>query len=477
MAYTIEVNSVEVSKPTLLKTSASLDQWAGKFELSFRDTAETFSIGNGNEVVVKDAGTTVFGGYVQKWSRRNGTITASGLDYTSKLAKVYVNEVYHNELVHTIVLDLIAKYAPGITTTNVYVSTTTVGEARLKNVQLFKALQELSKYDACSFFIDKSKDLHFDVLGTVDSGIDLVKGTNILSDDYEYIDDKMVNQVKITGGREDYTTTESFSPALNDTYVTLTYKPVRTKVLINDVEKIGWKEGMKSEADYDFYSDKEAKKIYFNVAFAGTEAVDVEYDYTAPIIVSKRDNASIGSYDKYEKVVYDETINKREDAIVLALQMLTDYSEPIQTGTVTTRLNLTAEVGETTDVTNASKGASGTFVIVGMDNSFFSGGRTTTYKLATLTEGVLEMLAEMVQRIEALEETNRGDSGITTYSEDCTDSATGNDDPANNLAIYKRTVNTTNSWYFGVPETFDGVLKFGGGSSVYGSNQVTSPSS
>ncbi len=424
MAYTVEVNSVAVSKPIELIINMSMDKWAGNFTLSFRDQAGTFDIASGHEVVVKDTGTVVWGGYVQRWSRANGVVKASGLDYTSLLTKVYVNEVYTSTAIHSIVTDLMDKYAPNVTYTNVYTTTTTPGEIRFKHVQLFKALQDLAKYDDCHFFIDENKDLHFDTLGSTDSGIDLTFGTNIRRDEYETIDDQLVNKVKITGGREDYIKTETATGDGSTTSFTLTRIPINIRVTQAGIEKIGFKEGMDATADYDYTVDKEAKKVEFNVAPANGEALSFEYTYTSPVIVQAQDDDSISSYGTYERIIYDETINKKEEAREVASQILNKYSQPITKGTVMTTLDLTANLGETVDVTNSVKGIEDSFIVVSMTHSFFLGGRTTTYELASLSEGVVEMLSELFARVDALEETLRGDVDLVSYFRYFKDDAT-----------------------------------------------------
>jgi len=478
MAFTVEVGAVELTKPNVLKWNRSLDQWAGRFTLRYRDADASTTIANNSEVVVKDSGTAVFGGFVQKWSRVNGMVEAEGLDYTSILTKVYVNEVYNNQLIHVVIKDLLDKYAPSLTYTNVYTSTTAPVELRFKNVQLFKALQELAKYDGASFFVDKDKDLNFDVLGQTDSGVNLTKGTNIISDTYETLDDKLINRVKITGGREDYVETDSSNTGDASTKeYTLSYKPVWARVTVDGTEKVGFKEGMKTTADFDYFMDKEAKKIIFNVAPGNTLAIVIEYTYTTPVIVLSEREESVTAYGVYEKVIFDETINKKTEAQSLAGSLLDKYSGPIVVGNVETRINLTADLGETVDVLNANKKIDDAFIVVGLEHNFFSGGRNTIYQLATLTQGVLEMLSELVQRVEALEEANRGESDLTSYFKQFVDDVSLSDDPANNLIIKIRTVNTTNTWFFGVPETFDGNLKFGGGSGKYSANQVANVSS
>ncbi|MEW6295969.1 MAG: hypothetical protein AB1467_06840 [Candidatus Diapherotrites archaeon] len=462
--------------PLSLQISSNLTQYAGSFNGSFRDATGTFGINNGYEIEVYEDLTKKFGGYIQKWKREAGTVYCNGLDYTSILTKVYVNEVYYNTAIHSIVLDLITKYASNITTTNVYTTTTTPTEIRFRNVQLFKALKDLSKYDNCDFYVDQNKDLHFNKLGTTDSGIDLVYGTNIINDRYDKLDDKLINKVKITGGREDYIKTETATGNGSTTEFTLTYRPINVRVLAGGIEKIGFKEGMKSASEYDYTTNKENKKIVFNTAPGNGVSLSFEYTYSSPVIVQSQEDESISSYKNvYEKVIYDETINKKSEAQDLAAQILAKYKDPIQTGTVNTRLNLSPAVGQTVDVSNPKKGISGTFIIVGLKHNIFS-GRITVYELASLQDSVVEFLSQLAQRVEALEEGQRGDVDIISYLRQFTDEAKGNDDPANNLSIRTRTVNTTNTWYFAKPHLFSEPILFGGGSGVYGSNLVTNPS-
>jgi hypothetical protein len=480
MAYTVEINSVEVSKPHRLRTMESLDKWSGFFELSLRDSAGTFGIAIGNEVVVKNDGTQVWGGYVDKWERRNGWIYCSGLDYTSLLVQIYANEVYTDTLVHNIVSDLMDKYAADATYTNLYTSTTTVEEFRCKNMQLFKILQTLAKYDNCNFFIDKDKDLNFNQLGSTDSGVDLIKGTNIISDKYEVIDDKLVNQVKVTGGREDYRKTETFTADDSTTEFTLTYKPISGRVTVDGTEKTGFKDGMKASADFDYYFDKEAKKLIFNSAPAadGADNISCEYTYTAPIIIISKDDDSVASYGVYEKVIYDETINKKADAQELAAQILAKYSQPFTMGTVKTSLNLTVNLGETVDVQNPNKGINGTFIVVGLEHNFFHGGRTTTYKLAILSNSMVENISDVIQRVEALEELQRGEADLVSYLKSLRDETEADDDPTNNLTAKTRTPGTT-GFYFANPPDFDTIatIQFIGGFGKWSANQITNPSS
>lgn len=476
MTYTLKINSVTASKPNSLSLKSSLTTWAGSFEGEIRDAAGTFDIKNGYELEVFEDATKVFGGVIRNCSRGLGKISFSGLDYTVYLSRVFVNEVYHNETVDFMVKDLVEKYAPGLTVTGVYSTTTVLSEMRFRNVQFFKALQQLAKYDSCNFYVTKAKDLVFDKLGTTDSGISLAFASNILTDDWEEIDDNLVNKVKITGGREDYTKTESFTGNGSNKIFTLQYKPISVKITVNGTEVTGFKEGMKTLSEYDYTTDKENKQIVFNNAPAELATVSIQYNYSTPVLVQSQSDSSIDSHTVYEKVIYDETINKKSEALALAAQLLAKQSEPVKSGSSTTRINFTATVGESLAYSNPKKGVEGNFIIVEMQHQLFGKGFRTTYKLASLTQGVMEVMAELFQRVEALEETQRGDVALSSYLRSFDDAGTMSDDPANDLSIRTRTVNKTNTGYFATPHQFSEPIKFGGGSGPYSTNRVSGAS-
>jgi len=117
-----------------------------------------------------------------------------------------------------------------------------------------------------------------------------------------------------------------------------------------------------------------------------------------------------------------------------------------------------------------------TFTVAAVKNFFTGKKHRSEFTLSNVRQDIEQYLADLLNRLNALEEKEKGTSDLKTRMKKFTDTLTFEDDPPNNLSILKRDITKTNTWYFGKPHLFSEPIKFGGGSGPWSANQVSNAS-
>jgi len=351
-----------------------------------------------------------------------------------------------------------------------------------KNITVFEAIKKVAeirptKYD---FYIDVDKVLNFAIMGTTDSGIDLERGVNIIFDDFWDDDSNLCNFVTVYAGRQMFDYEESFNGNGSTTTFTLTYEPVSTYVTVDGVKQLGYQPDMKETFDYRV--DQENKQVIFEAASTpgvGTNNVVIRYKYSVPIVVQKDDPISIANYGKRENKIENPHLKTRDDAIAVASDYIEKWKNPIVNGKVVCKIQPTIDVGETVDITDSRFFSSTqTMTVVAVKHNLVGSALRTELTLTKLTKDIESYLNELFERLNALEEKEKGESELIARLVSFLDDLELTDDPSSNLVIQSRTRNS-NSWCFADNSAclFSKPIQFLGGPSKYGSNLVTNPSS
>jgi len=374
----------------------------------------------------------------------------------------------------------------GFNANNVTTTTNYVEDVKFSNQTVFRCIKDIKEIKDISydFFIDVNKSLNFGIYGTSASGVTLEKGVNIISSDFWDDDDKLVNDLKVFAGKKEYNDFKEFSGNAALTDFQLTYEPISSEVYVGGAIQKGYEEDMTTAFDYHFETREDNTYwIVFEVASTpgvGVDNIDVHYTYGVPIIIRKTDDASIANYGLRKSKIEKSNIKDYEDAINIASDILSKYSEPIINGKVVTSIQPTIDVGETVDVVDARFFAgTQTMTVVAVTHGLVGKRLRTTVTLTSFRKGVEDYLNDILARLNALEEKDKGDVELSTRLVEFAEDLALTDDPATNLTINQRTVNSTcgDTWFFGAPCLFSTPIKFGGGSGKYGANLVTNPSS
>jgi len=125
----------------------------------------TYTPDLGNEVIVQNGGTTIFGGVITEINEVPAALDIIGykiecIDYTRLLDGQYVSEVFENQPLNTIIDSLVSRWASGFTTTNVTV-TDTVDYINFNYQPISKCLKRLADMFNYDWYVDYSKDIHF----------------------------------------------------------------------------------------------------------------------------------------------------------------------------------------------------------------------------------------------------------------------------------------------------------------------------
>jgi len=185
---------------------------------------------------------------------------------------------------------------------------------------------------------------------------------------------------------------------------------------------------------------------------------------------TKKDHRINRTYEDFEKL---EEIRTEEELLV---RLQTIYEQktvvPYEGSIVTTGLD-DVRAGETITVSIPNAGISDSYEIIELTHTIDKQGYMSTVYLNTEMETLTDVVSDHEKRIRQLEVRELTLDERQTQIKTLQETVTVDNSPADNLAAYDRDINTTDTWFFGKPHTFDEPIKFGGGSGKYGSNVLS----
>jgi len=323
-----------------------------KFWIEFRNENgqydDTFNLND--EVVVyadKDvaATTKIFTGVIEDikftGQEQDERMQLKGRDYGAILQDMTIQPVvYKDRDAGEIAKVIIQQNAVGIVTTdNVDTSTgTTIGRISYNHKNIFDALQELADLAGYYFYVDEDKDVHFEVLEGIISGLTF-DNTNITKSQVRHNDSEIFNKVWIYGDRI-LTGATDIGGIGAGSVMTLTDQPHNTRVFVSDVlQEIGGIINMDDPYDTSglkYVVDFSQKDIVFvsgtaagdNIPSSGTSNIQVDYERSTPVLKFKQDANSIVDYGPKTKVFTDESIKDFNQASDIATAILEDSKDP-----------------------------------------------------------------------------------------------------------------------------------------------------
>jgi len=200
----------DVEKLTVTNTIA---QQADSFDITLFDPdntyGSTFKPGNKVEIWTAYLGNTLvkrITGILRtvnsKKVNRKQLLILLGEDYRAQLSNIRVAEKYVSQEISDIVKDLMTKYTPFLTTTNVQTTTTTIDKITFKYKKLSECLNELATTARYEWYVNPDLDLNFYNAITTYSEIELTDDNkNIVKDSgLRWDKSQMRNRVWVQGG-------------------------------------------------------------------------------------------------------------------------------------------------------------------------------------------------------------------------------------------------------------------------------------
>jgi len=351
------------------------------FSFSYTTTS-TVSIGQ--EVIVYDGATKIFGGTIQDFSssRLRGTsyrrININCIDYNQLADRRRIAKTYANKTVEYIVDDIISVYlgSEGITKGTVPADVPTIIQANFNYIQISQALQYIQDATGINWNIDYDKKLNlfyrednFD--SGYDSTINILDATvNRNTDQY-----RNIQYVKAGDSTTEVQSLEKPSPKPDGVARTfLTRFPLAKKpdIFINSVQVSGTDIGINGlDQGKKWYWNKEKKEISQDDAetvLSTTDSIEITYQGLIPILIIAEDieeqdarKLVEGGTGKYEDFEQRRSMDDKLQALEYANGLLNKYGEIPETIDIRTRTFKVS--GKIVPVTITSLGISDNYLI------------------------------------------------------------------------------------------------------------------
>ncbi len=434
----LTVNGVDRSSyvkwDTLQKTEV-LTKEVDRMEFQIVKTPNRSSIPDvSDEVVLTEDGSKVFGGVVIE---RNEVIKGGLLlgyeirckDFSHYLDRKVVTKAYGSATARSIVLDIIATFTSGFTTTNVLTSTPIVGSIKFNYEQPTRCLTQLADQIGWDWYVDYDRDIHFFDEESTPSPFDLDDTSGKFQWDSLEINKSLLqlkNSVYVRGGEYKKTIAQAdaydkYEASAGQSTFGLAFKYDNITVLKNGVVQVIGTDQQSDPATVDVLYNFNEKFVKFTNALSGGDAVIVFGDAYIPIIAQARDTVSIATYGEYQTALVDKSITSVNEAQTRARAELKKYSESVYEATFkTTQTGL--RVGQNITLTSVIRNITKTFKINRIVGKTRTGSEMeyTVYMIAsgqiTFTDIMVNLLGqdkkniviatnEVLQRLELLSET------------------------------------------------------------------------
>lgn len=301
---------------------------------------------NEDEVVIYDGADKIFGGVVVNINEEMNDVKLfeykiSCTDYTRLADRKLVSRSYTSETVEDIIDDIITKYLPTFTATNV-VCTTVIDSIAFDYEPFSKCLQRLADITGYDWYIDYDKDVHFFDKTTNTSPFNLTdtNGNYIIrSLKIKRDTSQLRNLVYVRGG--DYLADTMTAEFVADGEQIIFFTPHKFSDIHVTVTGAARTVGIDYADDPDSYDClynfndksikfKDADKPSLNalVTIAGVPNI--------PILIERRDETSIATYGEFHYRIIDKRIKSKDEARARGLAEITSYGDRLSEGTFRT---------------------------------------------------------------------------------------------------------------------------------------------
>ena len=301
----------------------------------------------GDEIIVWDGDTKIFGGYVisVKEKIKRAEVLEYDVeckDYTYEMDRSLVVKSYENKTVAEIITDIKNNYMPtGFTVNNVKCDLI-VDYIAFNYEQPSKCLQQLADLVNYNWYVDYDKDIHFfskfgeiAPFGLTDTNEKYIFDSLEIEEDLS----QLKNYVFVRGGEyKAAQRSEKYVADGQQSQFPLAYKYAeKPGVDVNGVQKNVGVDGLDTFSQgYDFLWNYDAKYIVASGVLPANQVVTISGMPLFPILSRARDIVSIAKYGESRYKIIDKTISTREAARDRAKAELMAYSQPLKTGSFQT---------------------------------------------------------------------------------------------------------------------------------------------
>ena len=335
----------------------------------------------GQEVLVYNNGTKIFGGIIVKVTQRADDFKVIKFeveceDYTRLLDRKLVVQIYQNQTIAQIIESIVSLYlaGSGFTTNNV-TSTTNVTSITFNYIPISECLKKLANMVNYDWYVDYNKDIHFFASDTETAPF------NLADDDGSYVfsslrirrdNSQIRNRVYIRGGDylSDTFTTEFISNGIQNVYP-LPYKYSELAVTVTGELYDQGIDGIDPITTKDYIWNNNEKFIRFRGDKIPSDTSDIKI-YGPPFLpvrVVVQDNNSIDDLSNAEGddgiaefVITDETIITRGQARERANAELDAYKSTLSEGSFITYED-GLKAGQTITINSTAHGINEEFMI------------------------------------------------------------------------------------------------------------------
>jgi len=359
-------------------------------------------------------------------NENTGTITISGKDKGTILIDSTVEPViFNNTEISAIVLSLMGD-VPELTTNNVNATGIEIDKIQFNHTSVFDALKRLAELAGFYFYVDVDGDLHFELKGSISSGVTL-DSTNIISSNFQVNDDEVINRVWVYGSKIfTKVPTQDFIANGGSEY-SLTYSPYNTDVNVSGTHLNGGilnatNEGALSGVQYlvDFSNSNivfvSGTASGYNIPTSG-EAFTIDYDRGQAIVKFAQDSSSVISYGRKEQVITDKEITDPVEARDRAKQIIKESADALMEGILisngieylvpgnTILVNLPKQ-NENNNTYEINK------VVYKFNTKTSYSGNVVTISLSQKIKGLTDTLKQIINDIRKIQ---TGDTGIPDF--------------------------------------------------------------
>lgn len=372
-----------------------------------------------SEVIVEYGGsdaTRIFGGVITKVERSVESVNlvtfkCEAIDWSFVMDRKLVSERYTAEYISDIVSDLITKYAPGFTMTNV-VGDIVVNSIVFNSIKISECLEKLAQLTGYSWYVDAYKDVHFfpknqeaAPFNLTDTSENYVWESLVVTDDASQIR----NSVLVKGGEiEGNEVTEEYTATGTDDGRKL-FKTAHKIASLPTVKVNGGValnvgvEYLNSDDDFEVMWDFNQKYIRFTAGNIPDESDVVTLTGTPLYKLSGRLNDSESIRENggiYEFKVEDENIKNQAELLSRAEAELEAYKNGVTEAEFRT-YEPGLRSGQIISINSPLRVVDEDFLIQSVDFEMETpedDGGVWTVRLATLrTVGIIEFLQRMLR--------------------------------------------------------------------------------
>lgn len=285
----------------------------------------------------------VFDGYIEKYEVEGGIIKITGLDKMWDLVRKEVTHIYDSTIdasagvISEIFEDLVETYGGLTAEMQASGSVIVIDKFVCNHTDIFERCKKLAEIlDWQMYYRADTDNVYFEPKGFTDNANTLTVGSNVQQvPKWNYDITEMVNDVTVVGAYQEVETTESGKIGTTAGYttadITIAYEPISVKVYGDAGDppttlKVGGVVG--STSSYDYYVDKNQKKIVSSSTFTTDDYYEIRYSYATPLPVRLYNQTSIDAYGQFKKTVTFTDIRTVEDALTRGRNYLAKYSTP-----------------------------------------------------------------------------------------------------------------------------------------------------